>query len=105
MQDSDLRVCVAVRAIEAWFLSDTAAMQSFLHTSEFYEEFPEQENNPFERIKHWSQMFRGRGVQDKKILARNMVHNSNFSIENAAAHPNCHSAKYFIEKLKSLSTR
>jgi hypothetical protein len=28
---------------------------------------------------------------------------SGFSLESAAAHPNCPSAKYFLQKLKSLA--
>lgn len=45
-----------------------------------------------------------RGIGDKKILARFMVKN-NFSFERAASHSNCTSAKYFIDKLKTLSNQ
>lgn len=44
----------------------------------------------------------GRGVGDKKILARHILRND-FSFEAAASHPNCTSAKYFIDKLKSIA--
>ena len=112
MQASDIQPCVAVKAMEAWFLADTKAMRSIIEKSDFHEEFPETIDNPFERINILSREFRNqkrrgnqeRGVSDKKILARNMLR-CHFSIENAANHPNCPSAKYFIEKLKSVSQK
>ena len=106
VQASDIQPCVAVKAMEAWFLADTKAMRSIIEKSDFHEEFPETIDNPFERINILSREFRNqkRGVSDKKILARNMLR-CHFSIENAANHPNCPSAKYFIEKLKSITRK
>jgi hypothetical protein len=65
-------------------------------------DFPEHEANPFELIKQELIRLTGRGVMDKVFLVRKMLRN-NFSVINAAAHPNCSSAKYFVDKLKALA--
>jgi hypothetical protein len=44
-----------------------------------------------------------RGVSDKGQLCSRILA-SGFSLEAAAAHPNCPSAKYFLDKLTALSS-
>lgn len=93
---------VSVKQIEAWFLADSACMSIILGQENFRFESPENEDDPFERIKQLLIQYTSRGVSDKILLAAKML-NNNFSVLNAAAHPNCNSAKYLVAKLKSLS--
>ena len=93
-------VVIAVKAIEAWFLADNTAMSAYLK-SRFICDNPEEFEKPFEHIRQLRWEWRERGLNHKKQLCSHMLLNG-FSIQNAAAHPNCPSAKYFIEKLKSL---
>ncbi|EDN65446.1 hypothetical protein BGP_6350 [Beggiatoa sp. PS] len=51
--------------------------------------------------KNYHKTKRGPG-STRKIFARKMINTFNFSIERAANHPHCPSAKYFLEKLKKL---
>lgn len=95
-------VIIAVKAIEAWFLADTAAIAAYLKFN-YKCERPEEILKPFNHIRQIRLEKAGRGVNHKKQLCSRILQ-SGFSIENAANHPNCPSAKYFIEKLKSLAT-
>jgi len=96
-------VVVAVHQIEAWYLADTKALAQYLGLTEeeAFFEFPEKEKVPLETIKKWRKQINGRGIKNKKILAKSML-KSGFTIENAALHPNCPSAQYFIEKIIQL---
>ncbi|MBC7864026.1 MAG: hypothetical protein IAF38_13705, partial [Bacteroidia bacterium] len=96
---------ISKKTIEAWFLADQIAFGSFLGITDFTCDNPEGYKSPFEEIKRLRLEYLNRGVNDKKILARIMLYKSNFSFERAANHPNCTSAKYFIEKLKLLSKK
>ena len=88
-------------ALEAWYLADTKLISGILRGN-YFTEFPEEIKNPFENIKELLLNKTGTGVGNKIILA-NKVINSGFSIVNSAAHPQCPSARYFIEKLQSLN--
>lgn len=94
-------IIVAVRAIEAWFLADTAAISKFIG-HKFSCELPECHPNPFHFIKQEKIRLTSRGVDNKRLLCSRILA-SGFSLESAAAHPNCPSAKYFLDKLKSLT--
>ncbi|MBI5914688.1 MAG: DUF4276 family protein [Bacteroidetes bacterium] len=94
-------VIVAVQMIEAWFLADTTAMSNLLK-GKYFCEAPETIPKPFELIKAERKERLGSGVSDKRTLGQKM-HYSGFSLEAAATHPNCPSAKYFLDKLKSLT--
>ena len=94
-------VIVAVQMIEAWFLADTTAMSNLLK-GKYFCEAPEAIPNPFELIKAERKERLGSGVGDKRTLGQKM-HYSGFSLEAAATHPNCPSAKYFLDKLTALS--
>lgn len=97
----DQTVIVSIKQIEAWFLADTNALRKFLKRSDYYCEFPETIPDPYEEIKKIRQQYWNRGV-DKKVLAKQMI-KSGFSVENAAKHSNCNSAKYFLKKLSEFS--
>lgn len=64
--------------------------------------YPENEDQPFETIRKLFVDKTGRGVGTKHILATRMI-KYGFTIEQAAQHPNCPSAHYFLHKLQSLS--
>jgi hypothetical protein len=93
---------IVEKTVESWFLADTEALQKVFSSDNIKVEFPEKIENPFNELKQISKEKENRGISDKLIFAARMLNNG-FSIENAAKHPNCYSAKYFIKKLKSLS--
>jgi hypothetical protein len=97
----DQHTVIAVRAAEAWFLADSATISIMLEIP-FHLDHPEQEIDPFETIRQLFIEKNGRGVGTKPILARRML-KYGFSIERAAAHPNCPSAHYFLTKLQTLA--
>ena len=96
---------IAVKAIEAWFLADIEAMRRFLQLEDFTgENYPEETPKlPWERIKEIieeTRSVKGRG-KNKVAFAKRMITHWGFSIENAAQHPNCPSAKNFVEYFQS----
>lgn len=97
-------VIISVKQVEAWFLADSVTMSNFCG-QDFFFEFPESENIPYETIR--KELFRitgrGYGRSAKLRFADKFIQSNGFSIENAAKHPNCPSAKYFIKKLESLN--
>lgn len=96
-------IVIAVKQIESWFLADNPTM-SKIFKDDYSFEFPENEEIPFETIRktYFYKFNRGLVGKDEKLrLARKML-NSGFSIQNAANHPNCPSAKYFLTKLQSI---
>ncbi len=100
----DIHQCIISRkAIESWFLADTAAMRNYLGSTDYACEKPEEIENPFEEIKRQRLFFKNKGVNDKKILARTIL-GSGFSFQNIISNPNCTSAQYFHNKLIHYST-
>jgi hypothetical protein len=98
-------IIVAVKQIESWFLSDNFAMNQIFQ-GDYSFEYPENEDIPFETIRNTYLEKFNRGLvgrNEKKRLAQKMI-NSGFSIENAANHPNCPSANYFLTKLKQCAS-
>lgn len=93
---------VAVRQIENWFLADSEALSNFFK-KKYSCDYPEAIKKPKQFFKTESIKIYGRGV-NPDMLARRMIQ-SGFSISKAAAHPMCPSAKYFVEKLKALSSK
>lgn len=98
-------VVIARKAMESWFLADTIAMQLWTKDQDFYEEYPEKTAQmPWDRLKEIALEKTGRGAGKCKInFARKFIKNHQFDIRRAAEHPNCPSAKYFVEKLNSLT--
>jgi len=99
--DENRILIVAVRKIESWFLADSETM-SLLLKEKFEFELPEKEIEPFETLKALfiNKYDRGIGVKDT-FTARMLKYG--FSLENAAQHPNCPSATYFLDKLQQLA--
>lgn len=93
-------VIISVKTLESWFLADSKVMSQLIG-KDFTFEFPENDNNPFDTIKRIFQEETSRGVGTKRILTRRVL-KYGFSIQNAANHPNCPSAKYFLTKLQSI---
>jgi hypothetical protein len=93
-------VIISVKTLESWFLADSQVMSKLIG-KDFNCEFPEKESNPFRKIKSIFQEHTTRGVGTKTILTRRVL-KYGFSIQNAANHPNCPSAKYFLTKLQSI---
>lgn len=101
----DHRLCVARKALEAWFLADDQAMAKWLKEPGFHEERPEATTGmPWDRLK---EMAMDRGMpgpgRTRLLFARKMVNACSFSIERAANHPHCPSAAYFVRTLRALA--
>lgn len=95
-------IIVAIKQIEAWFLADSILLSNLFN--EFFTfDYPEKENVPFDTLRALLIQFRGRGLPKKVPMALKMI-NSGFSILNAANHPNCPSANYFLTKLKQCAS-
>lgn len=94
-------IIVAVKQIEAWFLADSILLTE-LFGQNFQFELPEIELIPFETLRKLMIKHRGRGLPKKVPMALKML-NAGFSIQNAANHPNCPSAKYFLKQLQSIA--
>lgn len=90
---------IAITEFESWYLADNFALSKLLE-KEINVDFPESFDEPIKEIVRLNDD-KSFG-KSKPRLAQKMLRNG-FSIENAAKHPNCDSAKYFIKKLKSLS--
>jgi hypothetical protein len=93
-------IIVAVKQIEAWYLADSLLLTEMFGQN-FQFEFPEIELSPFDTLRKLMLKYRGRGLPKKVPIALKMLANG-FSIQNAANHPNCPSAKYFLTKLQSI---
>jgi len=99
-------VIIAVRQIEAWFLACTETMRKFLNHDTFEFASPEDESQPFETINQLLVANTGRGVGKKasgKVKLVTYLLNAGLDIFQAASHPNCPSATYFINKLNTAS--
>lgn len=94
-------VIVAVRMIEAWFLADTTAISNFFK-EDYFCEMPEAIPQPYDFIRTERLRLLNSGINGKRILGQKMLY-SGFSVASAAAHPNCPSAKYFLQKLETLA--
>jgi hypothetical protein len=95
-------VVISVKQIESWFLADSETMGIFCKQKIFFE-FPENEIIPYEKIRKELEKFTGRGYgRNAKLRFANSFIRSGFTIENAAKHPNCPSAAYFLNKLTNI---
>jgi len=97
-------IFVAVKAIEAWFLADSKAMNKWLRIDEFYEEKPEETVGlPWDKLNEVAKLFNQRGTgKSKPAFAKQMVKHYDFEVINAAEHINCPSAKAFCDGLMAL---
>ncbi len=97
---------VSVRAIESWLLSDSTTLSNLLK-KRYYFEYPE--STPGLPLNELQKIFiketgRGLGIGYRKPkIMKKFIHNG-FSLKEASNHPNCSSVKYFLNRLKKLST-
>lgn len=101
-------VIIAVKKIEAWFLACDSMMQKLLNDENFQFKKPEEILNPFETIRQLKIEKTGRGFNKGSGGKINLLNNlllAGLNITEAAMHPNCPSAKYFINKLESISPK
>jgi hypothetical protein len=101
-QAYDVKICIAVRELEAWYLADSQTL-STIFQRKFYFDEPEAEVKPIETLKRLRQDYQGVGISDKKLFTKLMLREG-FTIEQSAQHPNCSSARYFLNKLQNLTT-
>ena len=101
IQSDEVVKIIVVKTMESWFIADSNTLTSYFG-QDFYHDLPESIEKPLKYLEFQNQEIKGRGINDKLIFAGIML-KYGFSIENAANHPNCQSAKYFINKLQSLS--
>ena len=95
----DQIVVVAVKEFENWYLADTVAMGTFTGSDQPVER-PEEYIEPLDEI---IRLYDKRFPKSKPKLANNMKR-CGFTIERAEAHPNCPSARYFLNKLQTLAS-
>lgn len=96
-------VVIARKQFEAWILADNNLMEFLTKEPGSSFEFPENEEVPFQTIRKIVLEKAGQGVgTTKTIFSKRAIH-WGFSIENAAKHPNCPSANYFLNQLVALS--
>ena len=95
------QIIIISKAFEAWLLADTVTLNKILNIKLSYI-FPENTvQMPFDEINELFNNFGIPKVRSKvKLINRFITHD--FTVENAATHQNCQSAKYFIQKLESL---
>ncbi|WP_310587695.1 DUF4276 family protein [Fibrella rubiginis] len=101
-QAGDVSTCLAIQELEAWFLADSVTL-SLLFNASFYCEQPQVINKPANYLSALRTNYTGRGISDKKGFASAMINNG-FTIERAAEHPNCPSARYFLTKLQTIAS-
>ena len=91
-------VFVAVKALEAWFLADSSAMNTWLGVENFQEASPEATpGKPWDRLRQIATELNKRGPGSSKVaFTRKMVDRWDFMIERAADHPSCPSAKELV---------
>lgn len=93
---------IARKSFEAWFLADDTLLSNMTKGNSTHYNTPEQTPNmPYDAFKALMVQHTGRGTGDKVRTAKKVSKN-HFNIENSATHPNCPSAKYFIDKLNEL---
>lgn len=95
----DQTVVVAVREFENWYLADTETLGRFTGKTQVVDH-PENYKEPLDKI---ISLYGKRFPKSKPKLANNMKR-CGFSIERAAEHPNCPSARYFLSKLQTLAS-
>lgn len=100
--DNNYITIISAKSIEAWFLADSKTLSSLLKRTISYE-FPEEAVQPWETLKLLFIQQSDRGIGNNKIIVAKKMIKNGFTITNAAAHDNCTSAKYFVQKLKSLA--
>ncbi len=93
---------IARKSFEAWFLADDDLLSILTKNATLHYNHPENTPSmPFDTLKDLMISGSGRGPGDKVQLAKK-VSKLGFDIEKASTHANCQSAKYFVDKIKSI---
>lgn len=100
-------ICVAKKALESWYLADITALRLAFEKDDLNEiEQPELETEtimPWDYLKSLAKQHQIRGPGSNKIaFTKRMLEHHQFDISRAAIHPNCPSARYFLDKLIKL---
>lgn len=96
-------IFIAVKAIEAWFLADSQAMNSWLETTNFHEASPENTiAMPWDRLKEIAEEREKRGPGTKVKFTKKIL-KCGYDTQNAAEHGNAPSAEVFLNGLKALA--
>jgi hypothetical protein len=107
-RDSVDAIVVARKALESWFLADEQALCQYFQHDDIRCALPEETpGKPWDYLKERTKelgLSRGPGAT-RKIFARNFVQQGGFSLERAAQHPHCPSARYFLNALEFLGTK
>ena len=95
----DQIVVVAVKEFENWYLADAKALNEFTGKGQSVDS-PESYLEPLDEL---ISLYGKRFPKSKPKLANSMKR-CGFSIEHAAEHPNCPSARYFLSKLQTIAS-
>lgn len=96
---------ISRKSFEAWFLADDALLSTMTDDGSctHYNNPEHTTKMPYDDFKALIVEHTGRGTGDKVRTAKKVV-KSHFNIENAGSHPNCPSAKYFLDKIEYLGS-
>jgi len=96
-------IVLAKKAIEAWFLADNDLLKILTDFKvEYYANPEETDLMPYETYKELLIEKTGRGTGSKVSFVKKIFKRYDFSIEKAAEHPNCQSARYFVDQITNL---
>ncbi len=95
-------IVLAKKAIEAWFLADNEVLKILTEKDIAYINPEVTEEMPYDEYKKILLEYTGRGTGSKVTFAKKVIKKHSFSIDRASYHPNCQSAKYFIEKITNI---
>jgi len=96
-------IVLARKAIEAWFLADSDVLKVLTDSKiEHYDSPEETELMPYETYKKLLFENTGRGTGSKASFVKKILKRYRFNIDRASQHPNCPSAKYFVDKIIEL---
>ncbi|TKT92069.1 hypothetical protein [Dyadobacter frigoris] len=93
-------IVVSVKEFENWYLADNVAVSKLIGRNVNID-YPENDDAVGTII----QLNNGRGFGGSKPRLAMKMRNNGFSIQNAANHPNCPSATYFLSKLEQIAKK
>jgi hypothetical protein len=96
-------IVIAVKAIESWFLADSETLSDLFNREYEYDDPENMNEKAFDVLKREFIKYTGKGLGKRRNLHAKYLVNKGFSLENAAKHPKCPSAKYFLKKLSELN--
>jgi len=96
-------IVIARKALESWFLADTAAMCKWTGDRTFTEPRPEETPEmPWNRLKEIG-ISKGHSTRGSKVkFVQMFISDHHFDVRRAARHPHCPSAKYFVDRVCAL---